>query len=34
MTDAFHVIPYDQYLPYSYKTVGSFVQNSYTAPAV
>lgn len=34
MADAFHVTPYDQCLPYSYKTVGVFVQNSYIAPTV
>lgn len=34
MTVAFHVTAYDQYLPYSCKSVGFFVWNSYLVPAV
>lgn len=34
MTDAFQLVPYGHRLPYSYKTIGFLVQNSYTGPAV
>lgn len=34
VTDAFYITLSDQYLPYSYKTIGVFAQSCYIAHAV